>query len=136
MLFARALLLAILLEREIASVGGEAERVSGMRVTPGFFRVTGIEPALGRGLTDAENRWDNRRFVILSADLWRRRFNADPDIVGRSVQLGGQPHVVKKSEIKSRKLLEQSLMPPGLTLTLKLEDVADLLAFLEVQRGQ
>ena len=76
------------------AVGGEAERVSGMRVTPGFFRVTGIEPALGRGFTDAENRWDNRRFVILSADLWRRRFNADPDIIGRSIQLGGRPHVV------------------------------------------
>jgi putative membrane-bound dehydrogenase-like protein len=48
----------------------------------------------------------------------------------------GQPHVVKKAEIKSRKALEQSLMPPGLTLALKPEDVADLLAFLERQRGQ
>ena len=72
----------------------EAERVSGLRVTPGFFRVTGIAPALGRAFTDAENRWDNRRFAILSADLWRRRFNADPAVIGRSVQLGGRPHVV------------------------------------------
>jgi putative heme-binding domain-containing protein len=48
----------------------------------------------------------------------------------------GQPHVVKKSEIKSRKAIEQSLMPPGLTLALKAQDVADLLAFLEQQRGQ
>jgi putative ABC transport system permease protein len=76
------------------ATAGEAERVSGLRVTPGFFRVTGIEPALGRPFTDAENRWENRRFVILGADLWRRRFNADPGIVGRSVQLGGRPHVV------------------------------------------
>jgi putative ABC transport system permease protein len=88
---------------ELAAIGstettlatsGEAERVSGLRVTPGFFRVTGIEPALGRGFSEAENRWDNRRFVILSADLWRRRFDAEPDIVGRSVLLGGRPHVV------------------------------------------
>ena len=76
------------------ATAGEAERVSGLRVTPGFFRVTGIQPALGRAFTDAENRWENRRFVILSAGLWRRRFNADPGIVGRGVQLGGRPYVV------------------------------------------
>jgi len=48
----------------------------------------------------------------------------------------GQPHVVKKNEIQSRKAIEQSLMPPGLTLALKPEDVADLVAYLELQRGQ
>jgi putative ABC transport system permease protein len=76
------------------SADSEAERVSGIRVTPGFFRVTGLEPAIGRGFTEAENRWDNRRFVVLSANLWKRRFGADPGIVGRSVQLGGRAHVV------------------------------------------
>ena len=76
------------------ATNGEAERVSGLRVTPGFFRVTGIEPALGRAFTEAQNRWDNRRFVILGAGLWRRRFDADPAIVGRAVQLGGRPYVV------------------------------------------
>jgi putative ABC transport system permease protein len=73
---------------------GETERVTGLRVTPGYFRVTGVAPVLGRGFTDAENRWDNRRFVILSARLWRRRFGSDPAIVGRAVHLGGWPHVV------------------------------------------
>jgi putative heme-binding domain-containing protein len=43
----------------------------------------------------------------------------------------GQPHVVKKADVKSRKPLELSLMPPGLTLALKPADFADLLAFLE-----
>jgi putative ABC transport system permease protein len=76
------------------SSGGDAERVTAMRLTPGFFRVTGIAPALGRGFTEAENRWANRRFVILSADLWRRRFSANPSIVGRAVELGGRPYVV------------------------------------------
>ncbi len=76
------------------SANGEAERVSGVRVTPGFFRAIGIEPSLGRAFTEAENRWDNRRHVIVSAALWRRRFGADPAIVGRPIQLGGRPHVV------------------------------------------
>ena len=80
-------------ENTLASEG-EAVRVNGMRVTPGFFRVTGITPALGSGFTEGQNRWDNRRFVILGADLWRRRFGADPQIVGRAVQIGGRPHVV------------------------------------------
>ena len=43
----------------------------------------------------------------------------------------GQPHIVKKSDVKTRKPMEQSLMPAGLTLGLKPEDFADLLAYLE-----
>jgi putative ABC transport system permease protein len=80
-------------EATLAS-GGGAERVNGLRVTPGFFRVTGVPPALGRPFSETENRWDNRRFVILSARVWRSRFGADPTIVGRAVQLNGRPHVV------------------------------------------
>ena len=45
--------------------------------------------------------------------------------------MDGQPHIVKKTDVKTRKPLEISLMPPGLTLALKPEDFADLLAFLE-----
>ncbi|MGH9345745.1 MAG: ABC transporter permease, partial [Vicinamibacterales bacterium] len=73
---------------------GEPEKVAVMRVTPGFFRVIGIEPAIGRGFTDAENQWDNRRFVVLSARVWRRRYGSDPRIAGRAIQLGGRPYVV------------------------------------------
>jgi putative ABC transport system permease protein len=73
---------------------GEPEQLSGLRVTPDFFRTIGIAPAIGRGFTEAENRWDNRRFVILSDRLWRERFSADPQLVGRAVQLGGRPHIV------------------------------------------
>jgi putative ABC transport system permease protein len=80
-------------EATLATPGG-AERVAGLRVTPGYFRVTGVAPALGRPFTAAENRPANRRFVILSARLWRARFNGDADIVGRAVQLNGVPYVV------------------------------------------
>jgi putative ABC transport system permease protein len=76
------------------SDAGEPEQIALMRVTPGFFRVIGVEPSLGRGFTDDENRWDNRRFVVLSNRLWRRRYAADPQVVGRAIQLGGRPYVV------------------------------------------
>ncbi len=46
-----------------------------------------------------------------------------------------QPHLVKKADIKSRQPIETSIMPPGLTLGLKPEDLADLLAYLESLRG-
>ncbi len=74
--------------------GGEPEQVAVMRVTPGYFRVIGIEPALGRAFTEAENRWANRRFVVLSERLWKRRYRSDPRIVGRAISLGGRPYVV------------------------------------------
>ena len=47
------------------------------------------------------------------------------------IGVDGQPHVINKTDVKSRKPLEQSLMPPGLTLGLKPEDFTDLLACLE-----
>lgn len=74
--------------------GEQPEQVIGMRVTPGFFGVLGVQPVLGRGFTDAENRWENRRFAVLSAGLWRRRFGSDPQIVGRAISLAGVPYVV------------------------------------------
>jgi putative ABC transport system permease protein len=72
----------------------EPEQASVMRVTPGYFRVIGREPLIGRAFSDAENRWDNRRFVVLGERIWRRRFASDPGVVGRAVQLGGRPYVV------------------------------------------
>lgn len=47
------------------------------------------------------------------------------------VGVDGIPHILKKTGVKSRKPLVISLMPPGLTLALKPEDFADLLAYLE-----
>lgn len=66
-------------------VNGEAERLKAVRVSANYFATIGVSPALGRGFTDAEDTPDGRRVVILSDALWRRRFNADPGIVGRSV---------------------------------------------------
>ena len=73
--------------------GGEPERVPGALVTPGFFDVFGVRMALGRGflLQDAQA---GSRVVILSDPLWRRRFSADPAIVGSTVTLDGEAHTV------------------------------------------
>jgi putative heme-binding domain-containing protein len=48
----------------------------------------------------------------------------------------GQPHVVKKADVKTKTHIPMSLMPPGLTLGLKAEDFVDLLAYLESLKGK
>ena len=73
---------------------GVPERVAGAEVSPGYFRLLGVTPALGRDFEpDDENRADSR-VVILSDGLWKRRFGADPAVVGRTLLIGGTPHSV------------------------------------------
>lgn len=67
---------------------GDAERLTGYSVTPGFWNVFGQPLALGRTFgADEENR--NERVVVISHALWRNRFAGATDIVGRDIQLNG-----------------------------------------------
>ena len=61
-----------------------AERVTGAWVTPGFFQTLGLRPALGRGFLPEEYR-ESAPVVILSHDLWVRRFAADSSVIGRTI---------------------------------------------------
>ena len=58
-------------------------------VTPNYFDVLRVAPALGRPLTDADAQPDSPRVVVISDGLWRRRFGADPRAVGASIDLDG-----------------------------------------------
>jgi putative ABC transport system permease protein len=70
--------------------GAEPEEIRGQRVTADFFKVLRSFPVRGRTFT-AENEVDGRdRVVIMSDGLWRRRFGADPDIVGKTIPLEGE----------------------------------------------
>jgi putative ABC transport system permease protein len=73
----------------------EAARVSAMRVSHGYFEMLGVRPALGRAFAEGEDRPGSaRRVAILGDSLWRRRFDADPAILGRPLDVGGVPYVV------------------------------------------
>jgi putative ABC transport system permease protein len=72
----------------------EAERLTGLHVTPGFFRVLGVQPALGRAFLPEEGTPGNERVVLISHGLWERRFGGDTELVGSSVLLDGEPHTV------------------------------------------
>ena len=70
----------------------EPERVLGAAVSWRLFSMLGIVPALGRDFTDADDRGGAAPVVILSDELWRRRYNADPQILGRPVTINTQPY--------------------------------------------
>jgi putative ABC transport system permease protein len=70
------------------------ENVDGARVGADYFSMLGVRPALGRGFLAEEDTPGRGNVVLLSDGLWRRRFGADPAVVGREVRLDGRPHTV------------------------------------------
>lgn len=64
------------------------------RVTEDFFETLGVAPMLGRSFLRTEHQAGRDHVVLVSHRLWRTRFGADKAIVGRSVTLDGQSHVV------------------------------------------
>ncbi|HSL85150.1 MAG TPA: ABC transporter permease, partial [Thermoanaerobaculia bacterium] len=70
------------------------ERLEGQRVSVGWFDVMGVRPALGRAFDASEDRPGGGNAVVLSDGLWRRRFGANPGIVGRAILLDEDPYEV------------------------------------------
>jgi predicted permease len=66
---------------------GEPERVNQFRVKPNFFSALGVSPALGRGFAMGEDQEGYDHVVVLSDSLWKGRFAADRNIVGKKIRL-------------------------------------------------
>jgi putative ABC transport system permease protein len=73
---------------------GEPERLDAALVSADLFATLGVAPALGRAFTPEEDTDGGPLAVILSDGLWRRRFGGDPQVIGRSITLGGQSRMV------------------------------------------
>jgi predicted permease len=75
---------------------GEPERLTSVPVTGNFFAVLGVQPAIGRSFTAAEcqGRYSAPPAMLLSYSFWRRRFAADPNVVGRKLTLNNNPVTV------------------------------------------
>jgi putative ABC transport system permease protein len=71
------------------SGNGQAERVSGARVSSGIFTVFGVQPALGRGFLPDEDRPGTMPVAVIGHDLWARRFGSDPSVIGQAIVLSG-----------------------------------------------
>jgi putative ABC transport system permease protein len=70
------------------------ERVRAATVSPEFFDVLGIAPLLGRVIAAGEDQPGRQRVAVLSQQLWQTKFAADPQIVGKPLQLGGEAYTV------------------------------------------
>ncbi|MEM8962865.1 MAG: ABC transporter permease [Acidobacteriota bacterium] len=75
--------------------GDRTERLMGSIVTANYFDVLGVEPSRGRLFDPEAHRTIGAApVVVISHDFWQRRFDSDPDIVGRRVILNGHPFTV------------------------------------------
>jgi len=83
------------------SGSGEPLRLNGFGITSGYFRVLGLQPEMGREFDFQAEIPGNGLQVIISDRLWRTRFDADPNIIGRKITLNTQPFTVV------------GVMPPG-----------------------
>ena len=73
---------------------GEPERLFAARVSSGFFEVLGAPAVLGRTLEPAEYAGGGAHVAVLGDALWRRRFGADPAVIGRTIRLGDDSYEV------------------------------------------
>jgi len=74
--------------------GTEPESVNGVRVSGSFLEILGARPLLGRGFLPTDDSPNSAPAVMLSAELWRRRFNEDLRIAGKTAVLGAVPYTV------------------------------------------
>ncbi|HWQ31520.1 MAG TPA: ABC transporter permease [Blastocatellia bacterium] len=79
----------------------QPERVAAATVSANFFELLGVPPHLGRAFREDEEAPGRNRIVVLSDQLWRQNFAADPGIIGKNILLDGQSYTVT------------GVMPPG-----------------------
>jgi putative ABC transport system permease protein len=77
------------------------QRYTGGYVTEDMFKIVGVAPAMGRDFTAEDNKPGAEKTVILGDEIWRRDFNADPNVVGQSVRVNSKAATVI------------GVMPPG-----------------------
>ena len=73
---------------------GEPEALLSYRYSAATFKALGVQPLLGRTFTEEEDRPGHDGVVVLSQDIWQRRFGSDPGILGRSLTLDGRAYAV------------------------------------------
>jgi predicted permease len=86
------------------SQNGEPEVLAGYRVSAEFFTILKVQPKLGRIFRPDEDRPGAPPVAVLSDSLWRRRFAANPTVIGTTFTFDGGPHTVI------------GVMPPGFEL--------------------
>jgi predicted permease len=74
--------------------GDRPEQLKGVHVSEEFFRLFGARVVAGRTFSTEEDRPGGAPVAVMTGGLWRRRFGSDPNLVGKSIDLGGEPFTV------------------------------------------
>jgi putative ABC transport system permease protein len=74
--------------------GDRPQQLHGIRASADYFRVFGVPMEIGRSYTEEEDRPGGPKLAVLANGLWKSQFGSDPKIVGKTVELGGDPYVV------------------------------------------
>ena len=73
---------------------GEPERIRSAIVSPAFFSLLGIKPLQGRIFATGEDERGKDLVAVISESLWQRKFNSDPNIIGKSLNLDDKSFTV------------------------------------------
>ncbi|HKN61438.1 MAG TPA: ABC transporter permease [Candidatus Acidoferrales bacterium] len=74
--------------------GDRPQQLRGIRASADYFRVFGTPMEIGRAYTEKEDRPGGPKLAVLANGLWKSQFGSDPKIVGKTIELGGDPYVV------------------------------------------
>jgi predicted permease len=77
-----------------AESGQLPEKVTAAWVTANLFPTLGVQPALGRGFSESDDRPEAEATAVLSYSFWKRRYGADPHVIGRKIWLAAQPYTI------------------------------------------
>src|SRR5882724_4148890 len=84
-----------LVHMTVAGAGDQSDLVRPDRVTGNFFQVLGINPILGRVITEDDDRkYDAHAVVVISYNFWKRRFGLDPSVIGKGITLNDNPYTI------------------------------------------
>ena len=92
--------------------GGEVvEQLRSMQASADIFRCFGVPLPRGRGFTAEEDSPNGPRVALISQDLWSRRFASDPQILGKTISLSGEPYTIVGIAADNRSTREFGLPP-------------------------
>ena len=98
------------------------QRIPGLNVSANYFDVLGVKPILGRAFLPGEDIAGNERVVVLSNELWRRNFAANPNVINQTIPLNGQQYTIV------------GVMPPELSALYRTVQIWSPLVFSETDR--
>jgi hypothetical protein len=75
-------------------IDGNAEPLDGATVSLDFFKMAQVRPLVGRFFVDGDYRTKARSIVVLSQELWQRRFHSAPQVIGTALTVNDQPVIV------------------------------------------